>query len=473
MSLQLAEQFEANEQYEQAYNEYKDAFEQDPENMGILERLGHLAMVMAQDTNEQKYLNEAALYYNKILKKDVTNPLAYEQLMTIYEDTDKYKYYIYRGNKNSIEGKLDFAINDFKKALSVADEGAQIAMTRFTLANLYKQAGNRMKAIDEFNLLLEGSNLHEEMFLQLAEMYLQDEAYSSAIDTLQRAKQKGFDTIKVNEGMAAVYLKSGEPKKAIEYTKDELLKIQCMLELGEIDDAYNLLNNLNEDLKQSPRYYTLRAQYFYSSKQFDNALECINEYNKLVPNSPLTYQMRALVYDENEDEFNAHLNWGKYNILRGNHDIAINEFLNAVAINDEDIDLLFELASLLEANKEIDHASEYYVKIVKKDPSNKEALRKLANYKEGIGDYQSQVQYLEKIIDVDPNDLDALKNLGRIYERLRANSKALEIYKKYIEIVKNPADYKIVKDKIEKLERGGAEEESEGLIDKIMKFFNK
>ena len=69
--------------------------------------------------------------------------------------------------------------------------------------------------------------------------------------------------------------------------------------------------------------------------------------------------------------------------------------------------------------------------------------------------------------------LDALKNLARTYEKLRSNSKALEVYKKYIEVVKNPTDYKIVKDKIEKLETGAADEESEGLIDKIMKFFNK
>ena len=466
MSLQLAEQFEANEQYEEAYREYKDAFEQDPENMGVLERLGHLAMILDK-------LDEAAKYYNDILKRDVTNPLAYEQLMTIYEGTDKYKYYVYRGNKNSIEGKLEFAINDFKKALSCAEEGAQIAMTRLTLANLYKQAGHRMKAIDEFNLLLEGSNLHEEMFLQLADMYLQDEAYPSAIDTLNRAIQKGFNTAKINEGMAAVYLKSGDPQKAIEYTQDELLKIQCMLEIGEIDEAYEKLNNLSEEIKQSPRYYTLKAQYYYSAKKFNEALECINEYNKIVPNSPLTYQMRALVYDESGDEYNSHVNWGKYNVLRGNPDIAINEFLNAISIDDSDIDLMFELAAMLENNKEIDHASEYYVKIVKKDPANKEALRKLANYKEGIGDYHSQASCLEKIIETDSHDLDALKNLARTYEKLRANSKALEVYKKYIEVVKNPTEYKIIKDKIEKLETGAAEEESEGLLDKIMKFFNK
>lgn len=466
MSLQLAQQFEANEQYEDAYREYKDAFEQDPNNMGLLERLGHLALILENP-------DEAAGYYNEMLKRDVTNPLAYDQLIAIYENRDPYKYYIYRGNRNSIEAKLEFAINDFKKALSYADEGAQIAMTRLTLANLYLQAGNTMKAIDEFNQLLEGNDLHEEMFLQLADIYLKDEAYSSAIDTLMRAKQKGFDTVRVNEGLAAVYLKSGDAKSAITFTQDELLKIQCMLELGEVEQAYEKLNVLPEELKKSPRYYTLRAQYFYSAKKFDEALNCIEEYNKIVPNSPLTYQMRALVYEEMKDEYNAHLNWGKYNILRKNNDIAINEFLNAVQIRDDDIDLLFELAELLIANKEIDHASEYYVKIVKKDPTNKEALKKLAAYREGIGDYASQVAYLEKIVEADNKDLDALKELGRAYEKIKAKSKALDTYKRYLEIVKDPSDYKIVKEKIEKLETGAADEQSEGLIDKIMKLFGK
>lgn len=466
MSLQLAEQFEANEQYEEAYREYKKEYESNPDNMGILERLGHLSLIL--DKTE-----EAAGYYHEILKRDVTNPLAYEQLMSIYEDTDAYKYYVYRGNKNSIEGKLDFAINDFKKALGLCSDGAQAAMTRFTLANLYKQAGQDMKAIDQFNILLEGSDVHEEMFLQLADMYMKDEAYSSAIDTLMRAKQRGFDTPKINEGLAAVYLKSGDAQKAIEFTNDELLKIQCMLEIGQVEEAYAKLNGLSEELKQVPRYFTLKAQYFYSAKKFDQALECIDEYNKLAPNSPLTYQMRALVYDEKGDKYNAHVNWGRYNIVRGNYDIAINEYLNAVQLNDNDIELLFELAALLESNKEVDHASEYYVKIVKKDPTNKEALKRLASYRESIGDYQGQVNYLEKIIETDKNDLDALKSLGRAYEKTRANAKALELYQHYIEIVKNPADYKIIKDKIEKLQNGGAEENSEGLLDKIMKIFGK
>lgn len=467
MSLQLAEQFEANEQYEDAYQEYKEVYEQNPDDLGLLERLGHLSLILGRP-------EDAANYYHEILKRDVTNPLAYEQLMSIYENTNRYKYYIYRGNKNSLEGKLEFAVNDFKKALANANEETQIVMTRLTLANIYKQLGNTLKALDEYNIILEYDNLHEEIFLQLADLYLQDEAYSSAIDALMRAKQKGFDTDKINEGLAAVYLKSGDPKKTIEFTKDELLKIQAMLEIGEIENAYEKLKNLPEEFKSSPRYYTLMAQYCYSSNNFDKALEYIDEYNKLVPNSPLTYQMRALVYDENGDEFNAHLNWGKYNIIRKNTDIAINEFLNAVQLKDDDIDLLFTLAALLTDNGESNHAAEYYEKIVKLEPNNKEALKKLAAFREGIGDYKMQVHYLEKIVEADDRDLQTLKELAKAYEKIKSNQKAIEIYNKYLELVKDPVDHKMAKDRLDKLMSGVSEnEESIGLLDKIMGFFNK
>lgn len=466
MSLQLAEQFEANEQYEEAYAEYKKEFDQNPEDIGLMERLGHLSLILEKT-------EDAAWYYLEILKRDVTNPLAYEQLISIYENTDKYKYYIYRGNKNSIEGKLDFAINDFKKALTVSTEDTQIVMTRLTLANIYRQQGNTLKAIDEYNLIMEYDNLHEEIFLQLADIYMGEEAYPSAIDALMRGKQKGFDTDRINEGLATVYLKSGDAKNAIQYTKDELLKIQCMLELGEIDEAYAKLNSLPEEYKNSPKYYTLQAQYCYSSKNFDKALEYIDEYNKLSPNSPLTYQMRALVYEEKGDEFNAHLNWGRYNILRKNNDIAINEFLNAVQLKDDDVELLFSLAALLTENGETNHAAEYYEKIVKLEPNNKEALHKLAQFREGIGDYKMQVAYLEKIVEADRKDLSALKELARGYEKIKANSKAIEVYNKYLELVKDPAEYKMVKDRLDRLDNLANEEESVGLIDKIMGFFNR
>ena len=85
MSIQTAEQFEANEQYEQAYEEYKKEHERRPNDLSITERLGHLAMMLNKK-------DEAADFYTQILEKDMTNTLCYEQLMDIYVDTDRYKY---------------------------------------------------------------------------------------------------------------------------------------------------------------------------------------------------------------------------------------------------------------------------------------------------------------------------------------------------------------------------------------------
>ena len=79
--MSLAEQFEENEQYEQAYEEYKKELDHKPYDLGILERLGHLAMMLNRK-------EEAGEYYSKILEKDMTNTLCYEQLMDIYIDTD-------------------------------------------------------------------------------------------------------------------------------------------------------------------------------------------------------------------------------------------------------------------------------------------------------------------------------------------------------------------------------------------------
>ena len=84
MSIQLAEQYEENEQYELALEEYKKLHEKMPKDLGILERLGHLCLMTGDKES-------AAEYYSKILEFDATNTMVYEQLCDIYYSTDKFK----------------------------------------------------------------------------------------------------------------------------------------------------------------------------------------------------------------------------------------------------------------------------------------------------------------------------------------------------------------------------------------------
>ena len=182
--------------------------------------------------------------------------------------------------------------------------------------------------------------------------------------------------------------------------------------------------------------------------------------------------MRALIYENQNDDFNAHLNWGKYNLLRGNKDIAINEFLNAYRINDKNADLTATLAVLMEETGDKTHAMEFYENLMKIEPDNKAALSKVAEYRENIGDYRTQVDCLEKLYELDNKNTIVIKKLAETYEKLRNKPAALEFYNKYIERARGLDDYEKVKAKIAKLENSNMTEDA-GWMEKIIKFFNK
>ena len=462
--MSLAEQLEDNEQYLEAYEEYKKYYQKTPNDLSLLEKLGHLAMVLNKK-------DEAAEFYCKILEKDLTNTLCYEQLMDIYIYTDKYKYYVYRGNLHSVEHKYEHAINDYKKALNNTDEETEIVMTRYTLANLYSQSGNNTKAIDEFLKILEYENNNEEVFLKLADLYIQEDMMTSAIDTLERAKDK-FDTDNVNENLAKLYLRNNQPEKAKTLTKNALLKIKCMLEYGETSEAKDTLDQIEQDYKNNAEYQSLRAQYYFVINEYEKALEHVELFSKIDPNSPLIYQMRALIYENKGDEYNEHLNWGKYNLVRGNKDIAVNEFLNAFQLNGKDVELLNTIAVLLEETGDRNHAIEFWEKISIAEPTNKKAFEKLADFRESIGDYKLQAEYLEELYNLDKRNANVVKKLAQTYEKLKNKPSAVEYYTKYTQIAGTSEDVEKIREKLQKLEHTNMVED-EGLLDKIMKFFNK
>jgi len=124
--------------------------------------------------------------------------------------------------------------------------------------------------------------------------------------------------------------------------------------------------------------------------------------------------------------------------------------------------------------KEINHAAEYYEKIIKIDSKNKEALRKLAQYKESIGDYASQTDYLEMLYVADKRDLAVLKDLAAAYEKIKSKQNAIDAYTKYLEMCNDEVEIKKAQDKLNRLQNlAGDSDESAGLIDKIMAFFTK
>ena len=463
--MSLAEQYEENEQYTQAYEEYKKLYERNPKDLSVLERLGHLSMLL--DNKE-----EAAEYYSKILDADATNILAYEQLMDIYVTTDRYKYYIYRGNLHTVDHKIEHAINDYRKAVNCAQTDEDTANARFVLATLLEQAGNNLKAIDEYLKVIDYENTHEEVYTKLSNLYLKENALPSAIEVLERARKSGFDTTNIKETLADLYIKNGNSEKAFEVTSDELTKVRCLLDMDKKSEAYEKLKQMENQYSHIAQYHSLKAQYFYMNGEYDKALNNVDEFDKAEKNSPLTYQMRALIFEGKNDDYNAHLNWGKYNLVRGNKDIAINEFLNTYHLKDDDLNLLNTLAVLLEENNDRNHAMEFYERISKLDESDKKALEKLSDFRESIGDYNMQAEYLLKLYKLDKRNSAVVRKLGEVYEKCHNKPNAVECYEKYLEIGKGNPDYAKIQAKLNKLNNTEMSED-EGLLDKIIGWFNK
>ena len=84
--MNIAEQLEQNEKYDEAYAEYKKMLAKKQDDVDLLTKLAHLALIL--DKKE-----EAKFYYSKILEIDPANILAHEQLIDIYVHEDAIETY--------------------------------------------------------------------------------------------------------------------------------------------------------------------------------------------------------------------------------------------------------------------------------------------------------------------------------------------------------------------------------------------
>ena len=125
--------------------------------------------------------------YNKILEKAPGDEIAHGQLMDLYFDTDKFKYYLMRANYNIVNQKIEHAINDTKKALNLDAESID---ARVKLARLYRISNKNLKAIDEFNKIIELEPKYREGYLELINLYTLEDAKESAVGIAKKADRK-------------------------------------------------------------------------------------------------------------------------------------------------------------------------------------------------------------------------------------------------------------------------------------------
>ena len=407
--MSLAEQYEEQEQFDLAYEEYKKQLSGGKETPEVYERLGHLAYILNKK-------DEAEEYYKNLVRVKPDDIVAYDKLMDIcFENDDKFTYYLSRGQRHVLEQQLEHAINDFKKAIAHCDDEDKMVSTRYLLAELYEELEKYNQAIDEYLRIIDTGKATALTYTKLAKLYVKTDFTESEVDILQRAMDEGVQGLE--EDLAKYYSKVNNPQKALELTSDELLKARCLMEMGKNDEAIELLESIHDKYKKDSRYAALIAQYYYETGDLDTALERVDEFANIEPNSPLIYQMRALIYEKKGDEFNEHVNWAKFNNLKGDSDIAINEYLIAHQLDEKNIDIITTIADMLDVTDKT-RSVEFYEKLLELAKNNKQALVKLAEFRERIGDYVIMVDLIERLKKIDPRHPYVVENYERANQLL-------------------------------------------------------
>lgn len=419
--MKLAEQLEMNEKYEEAYAEYKKELPNKSGDIELLTKLAHLSLIL-----EKK--DEAKIYYGKILEIDPANILAYEQLIDLFVNEDKFKYYLFRGNLHSLQQQFSYAKSDYKKAIDNAKDQEEALPARYLYAGLVEQQEKYQEAIDEYLKIADYDEKNPVVFLKLAELYEKTEGIIASIEILERGlKESGFKEFE--EILAGYYIRNSQPEKALKLTQNELTKARALMDLGKNDEAFEILNKVKNNFQGQAIIHSLLAQYYFQKGMFEEAFGEIDEYAKIEPNSPLIYQMRALIYESKEDSFNEHINWGKFNILKGDKEVALNEYMIAYQFNNKSIELIETIANLLEVLKDNTKACEFYERLIELEPKNTSALEKLAVFRDSIGDYRGAFEYIEQLKAVSPRNQFALDNYESYKDRAENGGSFMSFFK--------------------------------------------
>ncbi|MBE7702470.1 MAG: hypothetical protein E7Z89_00310 [Cyanobacteria bacterium SIG28] len=412
--MKLAEQLELDEKYEEAYAEYKKELPHKQSDIDLLTKLAHIALILHKK-------DEAKAYYGKILELDPPNILAHEQLIDLFVNEDKFKYYLLRGNLHALQQQLSYAKSDYKKAIDAAKDQEEALPARFLFAGLAEGQEKYQEAIDEYLKISDYDEKNPVVFLKLAELYEKTEGIVASIEILERGLQeRGFKEFE--EILAGYYIRNSQPEKALKYTKHDLTKARALMDCGKNEEAFEILNKVKDNYKGQALIHSLLAQYYFQKGMSKEAFEQIDEYAKIEPNSPLIYQMRALIYEEQGDSFNEHVNWGKFNIVKGDKEVALNEFMTAYQFNNKDIELIETIAVQLEGLKDYTKACEFYERLVDLEPNNTNALQKLAIFRDSIGDYAGAFEYIDKLKSYDPRNTFVKDNYEAYKDRVENGS---------------------------------------------------
>jgi len=477
LKYKLAGLYENADEYEKALDLYNEFYKQNPADNDICERIAHVNRILGN--------NEKAIeLYSKLLKSDPNNIVALTQLADLYEDTDKLLCYVTRARVNEQEGSLSHALSNYKKALGEADNPQDTMYIRLSIAEILVKQENYLKAVDEYLAILEHDNKNYKIYKNLATAYIQLDNMEAAAEAYERAYEIYPEDTEVLKELADIYVEIENSEKAFSLLEKIITMEPNNLSMRvsfakscisqEMDSR--ALDELNLVLKKDPKNVEaigVLVDYYIIKNDNDKALQYTDEIKKYIPKSPFGYKKAGEIYEALGDNFASHYNFGTYHDLKGEKQLAIDEFTWALEKFPQNMDILMKLAALYEDISEDYIAAEYYQKAYHVDNTNIAAIKKVNDIFWRKKDYQQVIDICTDILKANDKDKDTLLKLAEAYDKSKNTDLAMQTYREYLNIAPLSVKTDQVKERLEKLESKINGDGEEGLLDKIFGFFAK
>jgi tetratricopeptide (TPR) repeat protein len=266
--------------------------------------------------------------------------------------------------------------------------------------------------IAKINELINQNPKSADLYNDRALLYIEKQSFDSAFVDIRKALL--IDSSKSNYfcTLSDVYFANGKVDKSSQALSKALLldpkNNEAYLKLAEIyfilknfDKCFENLNKSVELEKLNPKAYFIQGMAF---KQMGDTAKAISSMQTVVEQDPGYYD--------------AYIQLGLMHAEHHNK-LAIDYYNNALRIDPQSIEALYNLGMFYQENDMIDNAIISYNSILKIEPKNK-----YANYNIGyiylvyLNKFKEAINYFSEALKIDPKYTEAYYNRGLCYEML-------------------------------------------------------
>ncbi len=392
------------EKFQDAAAEYEVLSEQSPDDFGIYRELGELYLQIGNP-------DKATTVYQRMIDRSPNNPATHIILAEIYTGHEW----------------IDDAVAQYEKAISLAPNNLDYIEY---YGDFYFRQGNREKALETWNQMVEGKRAIGANYDRLAQLFKAKHFNTEAVAAIRKAVELMPDEYKYRETLAKHLIESGDYDAALtEYTaamelapnaffaekmddkRIELYRRQGTLQ-EKIEELETKLDKSEIASDQNFLYQKQIAKMYLKLGNITHALEVLLNAKKLKPNDVGVNRWLAKVYNR-----------------QGRRDDANSIYLQLIEIDSANArEYHANIAKSYLDILDYESATTAAKQVIANSPRNPEGHQLLAQIAKQAKNYDAAIDSLKQAIRLRPEMIDTRTELAKVYKLSGKLQEALSQY---------------------------------------------